>query len=319
MATSSNPVSATKTATQRDQAITAAYGSAGDSITHSAATSRVQVGNLLSPKWEIQYRVGSGAWETVGPGKSKWLDIDLSTTTLKVRRSEFALASVTVGLIIEGLPTSLVAATGGGATVDVGAVSGAGIPFASLPAAASVPGAVYKINDFGRGVWVESNGTSWMPQGGCQVIYNLPAEVQMALNSTQQPLCSVTLPAGLWCHGSYLRGTLGLDRLPGTSDSLLVRVKVAGQSVVTPGVNTSSVTYGADWAIGRTAATGVRKLGGGAAGATSFIGVNTVARPAAAVVADMDANATVVEVTGQLTAGTTEYGVLHTVTIYWIG
>jgi len=127
MTTSSNPVSATKTVTQRDQAITAAYGSAGDSITHSAATSRVQVGNLLSPKWEIQYRVGSGAWETVGPGKSKWLDIDLSTTTLKVRRSEFAPASVTVGLIIEGLPTSLVADTGGGATVDVGAVSADGI------------------------------------------------------------------------------------------------------------------------------------------------------------------------------------------------
>lgn len=126
MTTSSNPVSATKTVTQRDQAITAAYGSAGDSITHSAATSRVQVGNLLSPKWEIQYRVGSGAWETVGPGKSKWLDIDLSTTTLKVRRSEFAPASVTVGLIIEGLPTSLVADTGGGATVDVGAVLQAG-------------------------------------------------------------------------------------------------------------------------------------------------------------------------------------------------
>lgn len=98
------PLFTQRTVTERSQSITAAPGSAGAAVTFGVTTA-VAIWNTESPKWDIEYRVGTGAWLPIGPRKSVRLDIDLSTTTLALRRGDNSVSPMVARLTFEG-PTA---------------------------------------------------------------------------------------------------------------------------------------------------------------------------------------------------------------------
>lgn len=65
--------------------ITAALGSAGQAIAETRATNWVQLINLTGTT-SIEYRVGAGDWVSLDPTETVDLDIDLSQTTIYLRR-----------------------------------------------------------------------------------------------------------------------------------------------------------------------------------------------------------------------------------------
>lgn len=109
MADMQTPVSASVTMTRRQQAITAAYGSAGEQVASTSPTSKVVVQNWQSFQRPIEYRLNSGAWMAVQPRERVELDADLSTDTLMLRRGEFAPASMVVDLELYSEPSGLLA------------------------------------------------------------------------------------------------------------------------------------------------------------------------------------------------------------------
>lgn len=110
MATVTTPVVATIELQRRQQAVTAAYGSAGDAVSSPAGTSMVKVINVQSSRWPVQYRVNSDAWADLSERQSVELSIDLSTDTLRLRRGQNAPAAGAVDLEFYAKPSALSAA-----------------------------------------------------------------------------------------------------------------------------------------------------------------------------------------------------------------
>ncbi len=91
------PVVSEETTSTSQVTITSAYGSAGQAITSATPTDSVFLKNWNSPRYGIEYKVGSGAWiSSIGPGMDAVLTIDLSTTTLMVRRSENSTSPIII-------------------------------------------------------------------------------------------------------------------------------------------------------------------------------------------------------------------------------
>lgn len=90
--------------------ITAAYSASGDSVSWTTATSAVRL--ICGPLWAIEYQVGSGSFARLDPGKSTDLEIDMSTTTLKLRRAQFTGNTTTpspasASFVFYGVPSGL--------------------------------------------------------------------------------------------------------------------------------------------------------------------------------------------------------------------
>lgn len=192
-----------------------------------------------------------------------------------------------------------------------------GVWAARPSAVASGAGAKMVITDVGIGGYSEwrSDGTYWRPANGCVVLASLlTADVDMvAGNTTEQTLFTYSMPAGLMSVPfSSLRCFAGADKSGGTSDTLTLRIKIGGQTIWQQTAATTNINLGMSNMARRLSATTLRKSGrGGVTDTAAFGGSASTARPAAITVADMDANATAVLVTGQMTTGGAEYGSLH--------
>jgi hypothetical protein len=91
-----NPVVSEETVAQTQALITAAYGSAGQSITSAVPTESVRLKNWNQTSYGIEYQIGSADWLLLPKGTDITLAVDLSVTTLKVRRSENAFPTILV-------------------------------------------------------------------------------------------------------------------------------------------------------------------------------------------------------------------------------
>lgn len=96
MSTRFNPVVSEETVAETQVSITAAYGSAGQSVTSSVATDSVRIKNWNQSVYGIEYQVGSGDWLPLAKQTDTTLSIDLSVTTLKVRLSENSVSPILV-------------------------------------------------------------------------------------------------------------------------------------------------------------------------------------------------------------------------------
>jgi hypothetical protein len=110
MATQNIPVTSAQTTTNSSMSITAAYSASGDSVSWTTATSAVRL--ICGPLWAIEYQVGSGSFARLDPGKSTDLEIDMSTTTLKLRRAQFTGNTTTpspasASFVFYGVPSGL--------------------------------------------------------------------------------------------------------------------------------------------------------------------------------------------------------------------
>jgi hypothetical protein len=100
-------VSATQVQTMLDMSVTADYAATGDEISSNVATERLEIINLRSNQWAIEYRIGSGEWQVVQAGKVGYLIADLSTQTVRIRRSKNAPSKIVVNLVLYSKPTGL--------------------------------------------------------------------------------------------------------------------------------------------------------------------------------------------------------------------
>lgn len=96
MSTRFNPVVSEETVAETQVSITSAYDSAGQSITSLVATDAVRLKNWNQSVYGIEYQIGSGAWVLLPRSTDTTLAIDLSATTLKVRRVENSVSPIVV-------------------------------------------------------------------------------------------------------------------------------------------------------------------------------------------------------------------------------
>lgn len=68
------------------------------------------------------------------------------------------------------------------------------VAFASLPAAASSTGLIYRISDIGNSLWI-SDGTLWRPVGGTALLACSGVSVADANDTVENTLATITVPA----------------------------------------------------------------------------------------------------------------------------
>lgn len=96
MSTRLNPVVSEETVAETQISITASYDSAGQSVTSSVATDSVRLKNWNQSVYGIEYQIGSGAWVLLQRSTDTTLAIDLSVTTLKLRRVVNSVSPIVV-------------------------------------------------------------------------------------------------------------------------------------------------------------------------------------------------------------------------------
>lgn len=77
-------------------AVASAFNSAGQSITSTIATASVWLKNWGRQGFAIEYQIGTGAWTRLENLADVQLAIDLTVTTLKVRRVEFSPTPINI-------------------------------------------------------------------------------------------------------------------------------------------------------------------------------------------------------------------------------
>lgn len=145
--------------------------------------------------------------------------------------------------------------------------------FATLPAAATVPGKKAIVTDVGPAVsgseWV-SNGTRWSPRGGILVLAQLGNPVTGLTNSEAISLQTL-LPAGLMQTNDGLRIEMTVSK-SGTTDGgvIAVRIGTAGTTADTAitGISGNALaagnqSSGFEYELKLTAATTMLKVGSG--------------------------------------------------------
>lgn len=85
-------------------AVTGAPGSAGVALAHSAASSSLLMTNN-STAAAIQYKIGTGPWETLVRQAGVTLPTNLAVTPLYLRRGTYDGGVATVDLVIDGVPS----------------------------------------------------------------------------------------------------------------------------------------------------------------------------------------------------------------------
>ena len=96
MSTRLNPVVSEETVAESQVSITSAFNSAGQSVTSPVATDSVRLKNWNQSAYGIEYQIGSDAWAPLAKGTDITLSVDLSATTLKVRRVENSVSPILV-------------------------------------------------------------------------------------------------------------------------------------------------------------------------------------------------------------------------------
>lgn len=84
--------------------VTAAAGSAGTAIPVSIASSAVTL-TTMSLYGGVEYQVGSGAWVFLEKNEGNVVNVDLSTTTVKMRLIADGATAVQVEVVVDSLPT----------------------------------------------------------------------------------------------------------------------------------------------------------------------------------------------------------------------
>jgi hypothetical protein len=121
------PVYATVEEVRTSYVVSAAYDGAGDALTDTTETTSVFLIN--SSAWAFEYKLNSGAWVRVEATRTATLEADLSTDTVRFRKTENAGTPVSVDVITTTKPTITVYA-GDDVLGDVGG-EGASVTFAS--------------------------------------------------------------------------------------------------------------------------------------------------------------------------------------------
>jgi hypothetical protein len=196
---------------------------------------------------------------------------------------------------------------------------GIGVPFASFPAASTAgSGALMWESTFG--VLMRSDGAYWRPAGGRQLLSRLAADWVMSASGALQIADSITVPPGMIAPGASLDVAIGCDKINGVSDTLTIRLKVGGQAVLAPTLATTIVSAGGLLRIKRVSATSIQKCGASSSATFQAMAISsTSSRATALTVPNMDTTPTVIELSGQMTSGATEYGQIHSYTIELVG
>lgn len=149
--------------------VTAASTSSGTAIAYTNATESVRVAND-SPQWEIEASVDGGPWVTIGVGGAGNFAVDMSTQTIKLRKSLPAAVDVQVDLQIYTTPTGIYVGDDGGlASVSAsGVADSTGLTLTPVHAnTGRIPSGslTYTIN--GSTGWSVADGMSiWLPSSG---------------------------------------------------------------------------------------------------------------------------------------------------------
>jgi len=193
------------------------------------------------------------------------------------------------------------------------------VTWANRPDPAKVPlGTVFTASDIGAEF--RTDGQYWHPLNGRALLSNQLTDITMALDATEQSLWSFALLPGLVFPGASLEFQFNGEKLGGVADTCTFRLKINGNTLTNPTLTTTNIALGSTNRFQRTSATTVRKLGGG--GATVLAALtssSTTARVAAILTQDMDAASNTIQVTGQMTTGGTEYGVLSGFSCFLVG
>jgi hypothetical protein len=202
------------------------------------------------------------------------------------------------------------------------------LDFTSLPPAANNAGVMAQCNPLVAGqnyFYMVSDGTYWRPVGGDQILYNLSAQIDMAVNNSDQLLVSVPLPTGLLPDGrSTIEVVQGWDKLLGTSDTLTTTTRIGAANTTSDAtvfppsaIASTNITMGFGHRFARISATEVRKQGSPTV--TAFSSVSANVRTAAVTVGSMDTVTNYLGIYGRMTTGSTEKGELHALTVRLIG
>jgi hypothetical protein len=202
------------------------------------------------------------------------------------------------------------------------------LAFSSLPDASQYTGVIFKCDPLVAGqnfFYVVSDGTYYRPFGGDQVLYNLSAPIDMAVNNSNQKLVSIPFPALLMPDGrASVEVVMGWDKLLGTSDTLTISAyfgtaNSSSDQLAFPqsSLATTNITLGIWQKFARISATTTRKLGSPAI--ATFSSVSASARGAAVTVGNMDSVTNYLNIYGAMTTGATEKGELHALTVRLIG
>ncbi len=204
------------------------------------------------------------------------------------------------------------------------------VDFTALPPAANNNGVVMRCNQLvaGQGyIYFVSDGTYWRPYGGEQKLYVLDAPINMAVNALAQKLISIPIPPGLIVDGrSYIKTVIGADKLLGTTDTLTVSQRIGPLNTdsdpvfVSTTVATTNISAGITSEGGRLSSTTFQKHGAADSGATNPLSsTSATARAAAITTGNFDSSVNYLNVWGQMTTGSTEYGQVHSFTVEIMG
>lgn len=110
------PVNAQQAVTAATFTVSGAFDSAGTALALTTPTEQVEIINDRSAQWPIEFQVGSGAWRQVQENKAVLVPVDLSTTTLRFRRT-INSPNIVVDLNLYAKPSGL--AAGNSQQVDI--------------------------------------------------------------------------------------------------------------------------------------------------------------------------------------------------------
>lgn len=195
-------------------------------------------------------------------------------------------------------------------------------PWAQRPSAASHPAGARliatDIGAHGQAVFF-SDGIYWRPQNGMLALSVLGADVAGIAAVGDQTLRTVTIPAGLWTPGGRIRLVFALDKV-GVAGSMLMRAYVGSNLVANITLSASFVGGAVILQVKSLSDTSIQRTG--ANNLTSAIPLGTAtgnARPAAASVPSLAANAIDLRVGTSKTAASADYAVLQEMTVEYMG
>lgn len=210
-------IDATIETTPLTVAVTAAPGGAGTAVAYNTASSRVILTNT-SVSAAVQYKVGSGAWNELEQHQGAHIDIDMSATSLYLRRAALDGGLAEARLVVEGVP---VLSYGAKSLVDAGGSSG--ITVTGTPGVGNVLTAAFAMG-VGTVKWQDSpDGTTWTDiSSATNMTFTLTSaqsgkRVRPVATSYAPFGASVTVP------GSALRQLLyasSINKFPTTSSAL---------------------------------------------------------------------------------------------------
>ena len=164
-----------------------------------------------------------------------------------------------------------------------------------------------------------TDGSYWRPQNGIVSLSVLGSDVPGTAAVGEQTLGTVTIPAGLWTPGGRIRLVYALDKV-GVAGTMLMRAYVGTNMVANITLSASFVGGAVILQVKSLSDTSIQRTG--ANNLTTAIPLGTAtgnARPAAATVPSLAANAIDLRVSTSKTAASADYAVLQEMTVEYMG